>query len=194
MRRAGLEPARPVGHGVTDRLAHQMPADAVSSTGGSRTRIRQGLSLAALPVCVPCRKAPCTGLEPVSPARQAGRHTRFVTGRKFSERPAGVEPTHPPWQGGRQPLHHGRIANQSTRQESNLRGRRTRTAGCRYNTGASVHPAGAVGFEPTPGRFGGGHAAVTPHPCLSVVKSSSRQVVKSSSRQVFKSSGQDLMT
>ena len=32
----------------------QLPADAVSSTGGSRTRTRQGLSLAALPVCVPC--------------------------------------------------------------------------------------------------------------------------------------------
>src|SRR4051794_4802683 len=27
------------------------------------------------------RPAPCTGLEPVSPARQTGRHTRCVTGR-----------------------------------------------------------------------------------------------------------------
>jgi hypothetical protein len=114
-----------------------VPADAVSSTGGSRTRTRQGLSLAALPVCVPCQPAPCTGLEPVSPARQAGRHTRFVTGHQFSERPAGVEPARPPWRGGRQPLHHGRV----------------------------VRPAGAVGVEPTPGRFGGGRAAVTPHPC-----------------------------
>ena len=30
------------------------------------------------------QKAPCTGLEPVSPARQAGRHTRCVTGRNQS--------------------------------------------------------------------------------------------------------------
>ena len=43
-------------------------------------------------------RAPCTGVEPVSPARQAGRHTRCVTGRK--ECPAGVAPACPPWQGG----------------------------------------------------------------------------------------------
>ena len=35
------------------------------------------------------------------------------------------------------PLHHGRIV-QSTRQESNLHDRRTKTAGCRYITSASL--------------------------------------------------------
>ena len=28
---------------------------------------------------------------------------------EWSERPAGVEPAHPPWQGDRLPLHHGRV-------------------------------------------------------------------------------------
>ena len=30
--------------------------------------------------------------------------------RRVNERPAGVEPALPPWQSGRQPLHHGRLA------------------------------------------------------------------------------------
>lgn len=44
------------------------------------------------------REAPCTGLEPVSPARQAGRHSRCVTGRKSVRRES-----HPP-------IHHGKVA------------------------------------------------------------------------------------
>jgi hypothetical protein len=165
VRRAGLEPARPAGHGVTDRLAQPVPADAfvpVARVGVEPTRHR-GLSSAAVPIRVPRHiPAPCTGVEPVSPARQAGRHPGFVTGQFPSEclagveparppwegsrlplphrhtvRPAGLEPARPPSEGGMRPLHHGRIV-QSTRQESNLRDRRTRTAGCRYITSASV--------------------------------------------------------
>src|SRR5262249_30341693 len=41
----------------------------------------------------PDSSAPCTGLEPVSPARQAGRHTRCVTGHKSVRRPA-LPPVH----------------------------------------------------------------------------------------------------
>ena len=29
-----------------------------------------------------------------------------------TKRPVGVEPTHPPWQGSRLPLHHGRVSNE----------------------------------------------------------------------------------
>ena len=133
-----------------------MPADAFrrdrplwrpgSSTGGSRTRIRRGLSSAALPVCVPCRKAPCTGLEPVSPARQAGRHTRFVTGLRSSEHPAGVEPARPPWESGRLPLHHRCV--QSAQRESNPHVRHGKAAGSRYIMGANT-PEHPVGVEPT---------------------------------------------
>jgi hypothetical protein len=46
-----------------------------------------------------------------------------------SERPVGVEPTHPPWRGGRRPLHHGRV--------STLCGSRARLGGLR---GRRPHP------------------------------------------------------
>ena len=36
-------------------------------------------------------------------------HSSPFTLQTSSERPAGVEPARPPWQGGRQPLHHGRV-------------------------------------------------------------------------------------
>ena len=61
---------------------------ALSGTRGSRTHIHRGLSSAAIP-----------GLRIVPRPRRA---------RKSFKRPVGLEPTHPPWQGGRQPLHHGR--------------------------------------------------------------------------------------
>src|SRR5262245_32939051 len=60
-------------------------------------------------------EAPCTGLEPVSPARQAGRHTRCVTGRKSVRRES-----HPPVRRGRSVsrlLGHGH--GQQGRKESN---------------------------------------------------------------------------
>ena len=50
----------------------------------------------------------------------------------LSERPAGVEPAHPPWQGDRLPLHHGRFGwkpncqgAKSTGRDSNPRHRMT---------------------------------------------------------------------
>ena len=48
---------------------------------------------------------------PASPERTV--FTGYVTvdqsGRDSEERPAGVEPARPPWQGDRLPLHHGRV-------------------------------------------------------------------------------------
>ena len=51
---------------------------------------------------------------------------------QISERPAGVEPARPPWQGDRLPLHHGRLAgsrivkdHKSTGRDSNPRHRST---------------------------------------------------------------------
>ncbi len=60
-------------------------------------------------------EAPCTGLEPVSPARQAGRHTRCVTGRKSVRRES-----HPPVRRGRSvPRLLGHGHGQQGRKESN---------------------------------------------------------------------------
>ena len=44
-------------------------------------------------------------------------------------RPAGIEPTHPAWQAGRLPLHHGRkhIANQIVKERHHRAPGRTRT-------------------------------------------------------------------
>ncbi len=71
VRRAGVEPAKPEGGWVTATGARQCPADACSSdTGGSRTHNHQGLSLAALPVGVPClihKKRPRWDLNPRPP-------------------------------------------------------------------------------------------------------------------------------
>ena len=43
-----------------------------------------------------------------SPASGAGGIAR-LSHTPMQERPAGVEPAHPPWQGSRLPLHHGRV-------------------------------------------------------------------------------------
>jgi hypothetical protein len=43
-----------------------------------------------------------------SPASGAGGIAR-LSHTPMQERPAGVEPAHPPWQGSRLPLHHGRL-------------------------------------------------------------------------------------
>ena len=53
--------------------------------------------------------------------------------RRMHERPAGIEPAHPPWQGSRLPLHHGRLLRshfncqrtESTGPDSNRRRRIT---------------------------------------------------------------------
>ncbi len=60
VRRAGVEPAQPAAGGLQPLgLANAQPTHVVdtSGTGGSRTRRHQGLSLAAMPVRVPCRQS-----------------------------------------------------------------------------------------------------------------------------------------
>ena len=72
-----------------------------------------------------------------------------------SERPAGVEPARPPWQGDRLPLHHGRLVgsrivkdHQSTRRDSNPRRRITGAVSSPLDD-QCVCSVGLVGIEPT---------------------------------------------
>lgn len=69
-----------------------------------------------------------------TPAISCSRGTRPVagnTGQAFPRpeemRPAGIEPTHPAWQAGRLPLHHGRKAMQTKLSKSIRAPGRTRT-------------------------------------------------------------------
>ncbi len=79
-----------------------------SGTAGSRTPwpCLQGTALAHE------RSRPRTvarvGVEPTRPPYQDGKLPLHHRGITGPERPVGVEPTHPPWQGSRLPLHHGR--------------------------------------------------------------------------------------
>ncbi len=70
---------------------------------------------------------------------------------RTEERPVGVEPTHPPWQGDRQPLHHGRVHNrQSIRRDLHPRHHRGRVACLLLHHGRTPNPTvEAVGIEPT---------------------------------------------
>ena len=85
--------------------------------------------------------------------------------RRINERPAGIEPALPPWQGSRLPLHHGRLSittklsnSESTGPDSNRRHR---------ITGAESWPlddqcllsVGPEGLEPSPTRLRAGNAA-----------------------------------
>ena len=64
-----------------------------------------------------------------------------------AKRPVGVEPTLPPWQGSRLPLHHGRkIASQPNCQRSGMNGLHRLTASKEHR----------VGIEPTSPRYDGG--------------------------------------
>ncbi len=135
-----------------------------SSTGGSRTHTPQGLSLVAMPFAYRA----VTIQSPRWESNPRDRHTktvgsRYNTGAFTAERPAGVEPTHPPWQGGRQPLHHGRgsIA-QSIRRGSHPRRHFGRVACCCYTTDAFA-TVEAVGVEPTSSRLRGGCLAGVGH-------------------------------
>ena len=81
-----------------------------------------------------------TGIEPANSRSAVWRSpleqcVGFCRCARLPERPAGVEPAHPPWQGDRQPLHHGRVGwkpncqrAKSTGRDSNPR-RRTRESG-----------------------------------------------------------------
>jgi hypothetical protein len=148
VRRAGVEPARPWGHGVTDRLAHRCRPTHRSGTGGSRTHTHRGLSSVARPVGAPCRRQrPVRDSNPshlldkqaVTPASSQGvfqsarRESnprdrrgravgyRYITGTRDPEHPAGVEPTRPTYHVGTLPLRHECVVRQSTWRESNPR-------------------------------------------------------------------------
>ena len=49
------------------------------------------------------------GFEPAISCFRSRRNGQTFLRPDWSERPAGVEPAHPPWQGDRLPLHHGRL-------------------------------------------------------------------------------------
>ena len=73
----------------------------------------------------------------------------------MKERPAGVEPARPPWQGDRLPLHHGRFGvDQIVKDQRAPGGTRTLVTAlrvrcpCRWTTSACFQ-VGPVGIEPT---------------------------------------------
>jgi hypothetical protein len=103
------------------------------------------------------------GVEPASSCSRS-TWTFHLSHTPKLERPAGIEPALPPWQGSRLPLHHGRLLvttklsmNQSTGPDSNRRHR---------ITGAESWPlddqclsVGPEGPEPSPTRLRAGNAA-----------------------------------
>lgn len=133
-----------------------------SSTGGSRTHTPQGLSLSALPVGAPCRvtPAPLAGFEPAASTLTKWRALLAAPqGRVFhlqQVRAPGGSRTRSSAMARRQASRYitgasFRSLRPSPRQESNLCGRATNTAGCRYITGAvgGVRPpVSSPGIEP----------------------------------------------
>ena len=128
---------------------------------GGRNRTCVGVinpPMADLPV--PARDPPqksvrTAGFEPAISCARGTRNPRLSHVLK-NERPAGIEPTLPPWQGSRLPLHHGRLCvttklsnSESTGPDSNRRHR---------ITGAESWPlddqcllsVGPEGLEPSP--------------------------------------------
>ena len=103
------------------------------------------------------------GFEPAISCARGTRNPRLSYVLK-NERPAGIEPALPPWQGSRLPLHHGRLSittklsnSESTGPDSNRRHR---------ITGAESWPlddqclsVGPEGLEPSPARLRAGNAA-----------------------------------
>ncbi len=95
MHRAGVEPAQHECEWVTATKARQCPADAcslVARVGIEPTVIRQGLSLAALPVCVPCQTSPM-GFEPTTSTLTGWRALLTAPRGQTSVARVGVEPT-----------------------------------------------------------------------------------------------------
>ena len=102
-----------------------------------------------------------------SPAPEAGGlNQAFPHPEVFlTECPAGIEPAHPPWQGGRLPLHHGHLRRPHIVKEPRapggsrthvaaLRGRSLR----RWTTSARI-PMGPEGLEPSLNRLRAGRSA-----------------------------------
>jgi hypothetical protein len=108
------------------RLLNREPPYRLGHTGLSFTKVRT------------------TGFEPAISCTRSTRNTK-LSHILITERPVGVEPTLPPWQGSRLPLHHGRIcittklskisqrrsAAKSTEPESNPHYLVTTEASCR---------------------------------------------------------------
>lgn len=159
MPRVGIEPTLPTKERLLYRQTGGPPRDrrqCCSSTGGIRTHTHQGLSLAAssgwrtVPAVVVLRPR-LFALLPEAlggnrtrtsaiPKRQAATTSqgRELCFRVRKKRPVGVEPTRPPWQGDRLPLHHGRgIHIQSIRRESHPRSHFGKVACCCYTTDAN---------------------------------------------------------
>ena len=160
---AGIEPALPAWKAGTSAARPR------AQSCGGRNRTCVGAVNSRLPV--PARVPP----QYQSARLESNQHLRAPEARGLSisptrriiERPAGIEPAHPPWQGSRLPLHHGRLCvttnlsrNQSTGPDSNRRHR---------ITGAESWPlddqcllsVGPEGLEPSPPRL---RAAGTRHP------------------------------
>ena len=96
MRRAGVEPAQPEGGCFTDSEARQCPADAccpVARVGIEPTNDHQGLSLVALPVCVPCQEASPMGFEPMTSTVTGWRALQAAPRGQIPVAQVGVEPT-----------------------------------------------------------------------------------------------------
>jgi hypothetical protein len=133
--RVGIEPTLPVRAAALQ--AARWPTTrpkavrlSSSGTGGIRTHTRQGLSLAALPVGVPCHFQ-VTGDRKQEPRtiQGAGRLLSPVTCLLIPEPPAGIEPTRPSYQDGKLPLHHkGVYISSTSRQLRAPSGSRTHTS------------------------------------------------------------------
>jgi hypothetical protein len=162
---AGVEPACPAWEAGAS--AARPRARRKSGRGGSRTLkacARPFSRRVPSPVGSPFRfKAPAAGIEPASPrltAECSYQHEphRIRTGALLVPNqadcqafphpgpkcPAGVEPAHPPWQGGRLPLHHGHEEPTPDCQRRAPGGTRTHVAAlrkrcpCRWTTSAST--------------------------------------------------------
>ncbi len=128
VRTAGFEPAVSCSRGTRNaRLSHVLISKPCKS--------QKQLSIEAMDSL----EAASTGIEPAntrsiiwrSPIEQ---YAGFYHGARLPERPAGVEPAHPPWQGDRLPLHHGRLVGSRIVKDQEHR----------------------VGIEPTSPRYEGG--------------------------------------
>ena len=95
------------------------------------------------------------GFEPTISCSRGTRNAR-LSHVLNPERPAGVEPALPPWQGGRLPLHHGRLVGnqvvkdrESTGRDSNPRRRITKAVSSPLDHRCLLLSVGLVGIEPT---------------------------------------------
>ena len=115
---AGIEPASP---GWKPGTSAARPR---AQSCGGRNRTCVGVINSHLPV--PARDPPqlvrMAGFEPAISCARGTRNPRLSHVLK-NERPAGVEPALPPWQGSRLPLHHGRLChNQIVKQREHRAG------------------------------------------------------------------------